>query len=52
MRATEYLSAVRDGIGEKDKYSHIDISSKKVRDQIAEDRKTVKKAKQQTSALF
>lgn len=53
MRATEYLSAVKDGIGERGKYSHIDVSSKKVRDQIKEDRKKAKKSeKQTTSALF
>ena len=43
MRVTEYLSAVSNGIGNKELYSHLDVDDPEIREEIKLKRRELKK---------
>ena len=47
MRATEYLNAISNGIGNKELYSHLNVDDPEVREEIKLKRRELKKSSTQ-----
>jgi hypothetical protein len=50
MRATEYLNAISNGIGNKELYSHFDVNDSEVREEIKLTRRELKKQASSTNS--
>jgi methionine synthase II (cobalamin-independent) len=52
MRLTEYLTSIKNGIQDKELYSHIDIRKPETRDEITQIRRDLKKQANSTQDIL